>query len=519
MRKIIQNKIVIAIAFLSIGLLVGKFVFQKNNTSSNSEIHADHQHAGKAEAPTIWTCAMHPQIQQPEPGDCPICGMELVPLETEMDGSAGPHVLKMSEEAIRIADVHTTILAKGKGEMKLTLQGKIRKDETRLSAQTSHMIGRIEKLYVNFTGQEITKGQRIASVYSPELVTAQEELLEAKKYAHQNPALLKAARNKLKRWKLSELQIAAIETQGAVQTVVDILSDYSGVVTDLKVAIGDYTKDGQVFMEVVDLNRVWVVFDVYEKDVNWIKTGDEIEFTVQSVPGKTFNGKVTFVDPVLNTSTRAVEVRVEVANQSQLLKPGMFVTGNLEAKMEHGDILQIPKTAVLWTGKTAVVYVKDSAQTKPTFHYREIELGHAAGDFYVVENGLEPGEEIVTNGVFKIDAAAQLQGKQSMMNPGNEAVSEARQSYSVAHKNLQVSGNCSMCKNRIEKAAMGLSGVFTANWSAETKMLHLQCDSLKTNLQTIANAIAKAGHDTELKKADTTVYDDLPKCCRYSRED
>ena len=218
MNNLIQRKGPIVLVALCVGLMIGRFI----SPSQINERQHDDKAGNEPAVQQIWSCAMHIQIQQPDPGQCPICGMELIPLETGSDESGGAHVLQLSEGALRIAEVQTTILEKGKGERIIALQGKIRKDERRVSVQTSHIEGRIEKLFVNFTGQQISKGQRIASVYSPQLVTAQEELFEAKKYATQNPALLKAVRNKLKRWKLSEQQIAAIESQDSVQTKVDI---------------------------------------------------------------------------------------------------------------------------------------------------------------------------------------------------------------------------------------------------------------------------------------------------------
>jgi Cu(I)/Ag(I) efflux system membrane fusion protein len=166
------------------------------------------------------------------------------------------------------------------------------------------------------------------------------------------------------------------------------------------------------------------MFDTYESDIPWVKMGDEIQFTIKSLPGKTFTGKVTFIDPVINPKTRVAYVRTELNNPRNLLKPGMFVSGILKTMLPGGEnALVIPKSSILWTGKRAVVYVKDPDKYEPTFEYREIVLGEDAGNYYVVKEGLEEGEEIVTNGVFSIDAAAQLRGKSSMMSPKGGKVS------------------------------------------------------------------------------------------------
>jgi len=265
---------------------------------------------------------------------------------------------------------------------------------------------------------ELQKDKNWFPSIPPPLITAQEELFEAIKYQATNPALVESVRKKLKLWKLTDKQIAKMESSGKVQTELDILSDYSGIVTKRMVAVGDHVQEGNVLYEMVNLNRVWVIFDAYESDIPWIKLGDKITFSVPSIPGKTFTGKITFMDPVINPQTRVAYVRTELANPKQLLKPDMFSNGIIKTTLPNvKSALLIPKSAVLWTGKRAIVYVKDLDKEKPTFEYREIVLGEDAGSYYVVKEGLKEGEEIVTNGVFKIDAAAQLQGKPSMMNP------------------------------------------------------------------------------------------------------
>ena len=183
-------------------------------------------------------------------------------------------------------------------------------------------------------------------------------------------------------------------------------------------ALGDYVKEGNPLFEVIDLHKVWVMFDAYESDLPWIRKGDKINFTMQSLPGKTYSGKVSYIDPFIDPSTRVAQVRIEMNNPDLKFKPEMFANGVLESNIaEKSDALLIPKSSILWTGKRAVVYVKVPNRKNPSFLYRVIDLGPEAGNFYVVASGLMEGEEIATNGVFKIDASAQLAGKPSMMNP------------------------------------------------------------------------------------------------------
>src|SRR3546814_8308672 len=191
------------------------------------------------------------------------------------------------------------------------------------------------------------------------------------------------------------------------------------VVSKSNVAVGDHFSMGDILFEVVDLSHLWVRFDAYEQHVSWIEVGDQVEFTVASLPGKAFKARLTFIDPFIDSQTRVAKVRAEVSNSVRRLKPEMFVRGTIRAETGSaaGKYLLIPESAVLWTGKRSLVYVKKPGFEQPVFEYREVELGPLTGDHFVVKKGLSAGEEVVTNGTFSIDAAAQLSGKASMMNP------------------------------------------------------------------------------------------------------
>ena len=422
-NKIKENfKIFLAVlvAALVVGFAVGKLTNQHAAQSTNQQVaESAHDHAGES-AKQLWTCAMHPQIRMDKPGKCPICGMELIPLSSlgSTEEEADPNAIVMTDAAAKLAEVQTMFVKKGAPEKSLFLQGKVQADERNITELTSRFGGRIEKLFVSFTGQNVKKGEKLAIIYSPELVTAQRELLEAVSYKDSRPALYTAARGKLKLWDLSDKQISDIETLGKPQLYFDVLSPIAGTVMMRHVALGDYVKEGTALFQVIDLSHVWALFDAYESDLPWLKIGDQAEFTIPSLPGKTYKGKVTFIDPFINPTTRISKVRVELNNPKLEIKPEMFVNGTVQSKIAEGshDLL-IPKSAVLWTGKRSVVYVKMPNHKNPTFIYREIALGPEAGNFYIVSGGLMEGEEIAVNGVFKIDAAAQLQGLPSMMNP------------------------------------------------------------------------------------------------------
>lgn len=370
-----------------------------------------------SEGEEIWTCSMHPQIRQNEPGDCPICGMDLIPLSENT--SNDPLVLEMTEEAVKLANVQTTVIGKESnagGEKITRLSGKVQADERLASSQVAHVPGRIEKLFVTFTGEPVRKGQKLATLYSPELVTAQQELLEALRLQSTSPKLVESARNKLRYWKIGEETIATIEEKGEIQETFTVYADATGVVTNRRVSVGDYVRQGEALFDLMNLSRVWVLFDAYEEDLATISVGDRIEFTTPAVPNRTFSSRITFIDPVINPRTRVASLRTEVSNPNGLLKPEMLVYGNLQNKTKSGVVLTVPKSAVLWTGTRSVVYIKVQNTAIPSFRFREVELGERLGDQYVVQSGLEPGEEVVTYGNFAIDAAAQLNNQASMMN-------------------------------------------------------------------------------------------------------
>ena len=413
MKPINKSTKTIALITLVVGGLIGWLI----KPSENSTIKQSHDHTINELNHQTWTCSMHPQIRQNEPGACPICGMDLIPLEDEQ-GDLDPRAVSMSPTAMQLAQVRTLVVGKGDSHKSIRLTGKVQADERQLFTQTSHIPGRVEKLNVNFTGDYVNRGQVIALVYSPDLVTAQEELLEAAKIKDKQPSLFEAAKEKLKNWKLSDGQIEKIIFTKKIMNEFPILANASGYVTKKMVNLGDHLKEGQPFYEIANLSKVWVLFDVYESDMQWIKKGDAIDYTIQSVPGKTYTGKISYIDPAIDPKTRVAQARVEVSNSDLKLKPEMFATGQIKSNTDKdNESLTVPKTAVMWTGKRSVVYVMNKDANGVSFIMREVTLGPELGEEFVIESGLEAGEEIAVNGTFSIDAAAQLAGKPSMMNP------------------------------------------------------------------------------------------------------
>jgi len=417
MKTIIENKYVRYGLFILVGIFLGWIFF---HTPERTEQTLVHDHAAETGKPQIWTCSMHPQIKLGHPGKCPICAMELIPLVQSGSASDSDTIaIHFTKEAAALANVSTTIVTRQAPVKEVRLYGKVQVDERLQQSQVAHIGGRIEKLLVNFTGESVKKGQLLALIYSPDMITAQQELLEAAKSKETQPEIYEAASEKLRQWKLSEAQIAQIEQSGKAKTEFEVYANTSGIVTGKRVSTGDYVSQGTVLFDVANLSNVWVQFDAYESDLPFLKEGYTIQFTFQAIPGKDYSAKIRFIDPVIDPVNRVAKVRVEVNNAGGNLKPEMFANGLVKANLDaYKDKLVIPRSAVLWTGKRSIVYVKGPATAELSFSMREIGLGPMLGNSYVVLDGLKEGEEIVTEGTFSVDAAAQLEGKPSMMNQG-----------------------------------------------------------------------------------------------------
>ena len=414
-----KNILYIAIAII-VGLGAGWLIFGNSAgdaANKNMSEMSDDDHSGES-ADQMWTCSMHPQIMQPEAGDCPICGMDLIPAEAGAEGLAANEI-KMTENAMALANIQTTIVGDAEAsddDGMISLSGKIAANEENNAVQSSYFKGRIERLNVNYDGQQVNRGQLLATIYAPDLVAAQQELITAASLKTSQPALYKAVRNKLKNWKLSETQINSIEESGTVRENFPIYATVSGTVSEVMAAQGDYVNQGQPIMKLSNLNSVWAEFDAYENQIAQFKVGQKINIMTNAYPNMEFEGIISFIDPVLNNATRTVTVRATLQNRDDLFKPGMFVTGKVKGTTQTMEnTLSIPASAVLWTGERSLVYVKTNPN-EPVFEMREVTLGNRSGENYQVSAGLNNGDEIVANGTFTVDAAAQLQGKKSMMN-------------------------------------------------------------------------------------------------------
>jgi len=433
--------------------------------------------AEASEAPTTWTCSMHPQIRRNGPGKCPLCGMDLVPVTS---GSGGLRTLTVSPEARALMNIRTAPVEHKYVTAEVEMVGKVDYDETRLGYITAWIAGRLDRLYADYTGVEVKKGDHMVYIYSEELYSAQQELIQTVRYSparNGQPSrlstgginLAESAREKLRLLGLTEEQIKEIETRDKPSAHLTIYAPVGGIVIEKLRQEGDRVSRGDRIYTIADLNQVWVKLDAYESDLEWIRYGQPVTFTTEAYPGEKFEGRIAFIQPVLNDKTRTVKVRVNVQNPEGKLKPEMFVRGVVRSKIAAGgrvldpelagkwispmhpwivkdepgtcDVcgmplvraetlgfaaaepderskpLVIPVSAALVTGKRAIVYVEVPDAKQPTFEGREIVLGPKAGDYYIVRSGLAQGELVVYQGNFKIDSEIQIQAKPSMMTP------------------------------------------------------------------------------------------------------
>lgn len=426
--------ILITGAFL-IGLYFGNGKSDKPSQEKISATDTSDQKTEQSEKKILfWTCSMHPQIHQPQKGLCPICSMELIPVyadensnQDESESSKGD--LTLSDKAKKLAEVEVAPVIRKDVEREIKLVGKIKNDETRQRYITARVGGRIDQLYIDYTGKYVNKGDPMASIYSPELYSAQQELFQSKKAVdmlknsemsslkESSEATLHAVREKLRLMGLSKTQIEDIEKSKKIQDHITIDAPVSGVVVEKDVSEGMYVEIGDKIFSVADLSEVWAELNVYESDLAWLKKNQEVDLTAQAYPDEIFKGKVAFINPILDDMTRTVMARVVVPNKEGKLKPEMFVNANIKVKLESKEKpLVIPASAPLITGKRAIVYVQ-LPDSKGSYEGREIVLGDKAGDYYIVKEGLSEGELVVVKGNFKIDSAVQLLAKPSMMSP------------------------------------------------------------------------------------------------------
>lgn len=525
-----------------ISAIVLAFVLGLMLAGDKTEPGTQHSHGTEsvAEAQT-WTCSMHPNIQQPKPGKCPICGMDLIPVKASSGDERGGRHITLSENARKLATVEVAPVERKSVSREIRLVGKIEMDETRVSVIAARFPGRIEKLFVNYTGSTVGKNYPLVELYSPEILATQLEFTESLKAANSfsgdaAPELLLAAhqqfksvKDRLRLWGLTDQQLTEMERSKVAAENITLYSPIQGVVIEKQAIEGKYVSEGAPIYTIADLSEVWLNMAAYESDLLWLRTGQNVEFQTEAFPGKSFEGKIVFIDPVIDPKTRTATVRVNVKNSAGTLKPEMLAHAIVKSELKSGKVgkpLVIPASAPLITGKRAIVYVQDP-KNDGSYEGREITLGPRAGDYYVVESGLEEGERVVVKGNFKIDSAIQILGRTSMMNPENESRAASKKNVDLDKPSAEEIPDFSdipdsfkkqlddvyaayfeiqfaLSRDSFEESAKNATAFLRTLKKVDMKLLgensHIEWMKSLTELKTSASQISKSGDIEEARK-------------------
>ena len=400
-----------------------------------------------------WTCTMHPSVHAKDPGKCPICSMDLVPvMKRDADSGASPATREQAanspaekksgemegmpgmsggardvasetpsefrvpvERQQQIGVTYATVESKPLNHA-IRAVGRVAPDTQRLWRVVARAGGYVQELGVSAPGEVVKKGQVLMTLYSPELLTTQRELIDLLRMRDSTPkgphsaradaqSLIESAERRLRLWNITDEQVAKIEQTRHAEESLPILSKMDGIVQALPVTQGMTIAPGNPLVDVADLSVVWVWGEFYQDELPMLRIGQEITVTSSSYPGEEFKGKVTLVDPFIDDTKRTGRVRIDIQNPDLKLKPDMYVDLSLE--MDMGKSLVVPVSAVMPTGKRNIVFVdKGNGKLEP----RLLELGGKYGDVYAVTRGLKEGERVVASANFLIDAEAKVQG-------------------------------------------------------------------------------------------------------------
>jgi Cu(I)/Ag(I) efflux system membrane fusion protein len=432
--------------------------------------------SGDADSGTIYTCPMHPNIRQPTPGRCPICGMELVPASSAGGASLDEYAVHVEPAQRRLANIETAEVKSEPLSATLRTIGAIAIDESRQATIAAYVGGRLERLFADYTGVRINRGDHLAIIYSPQLFGAQAEYIEARRALDGTAGSIPAVRqaqellaantlHRLKEFGMTDEQLRQLELEGEPQSRLTIYAPQGGTVVEKLAIEGNYVEAGDPIYRIAELSTVWLMLKLFPEDADMVRFGQRVEATVQSLSGQTLVGRVAFVDPTVDPDNRTVNVRVELNNQEGRLRPGDYAEARIQLPIgpkgevfdadlagkwispmhpqivrdepgqcpicgmdlvptsEYGyattavpqpESIYVPRSAVLLAGGSSVVYV----ETEPgRFEIRPIKIGPILEDKIIILEGLNPGEQVATSGNFLIDSQMQLAGKPSLIDP------------------------------------------------------------------------------------------------------
>ncbi len=390
--------------YIFISLFALAFIF---SSCSKSEENKKDQHSLEKRK-EYYTCPMHPEIKSDKPGACPICNMDLIKkvadeIEKPANDQEMSSIVTLNSKKQMLANISTIIVKKENLQEQVTVYSYLDFAENNRKTISARFNGRIEKLYVDKTGDNIKKGQPLFEIYSPDLVQAQNEYLIALNNPLNNGSLVKASKKKLEIFGLTSDQIQSLEKTREINLTVKYFSPVSGTVIEKKVQEGMYVSEGTVIYDVAELSTLWNIAEVNENNLSNIKVGSPVKLHLRAYPGEEFNGRITFIYPVVNTQSRTVKVRSELSSYGGKLKPQMYGE-TVFSKVGGGGIL-VPADAVIIAGKRSVVWVKTR---DGMFESHNVVLGNRFGDKYQILSGLNEDDEIAVTGGFLIDSESQL---------------------------------------------------------------------------------------------------------------
>ncbi len=395
-----------------------------------------------------YTCSMHPSVHQNEPGKCPICGMDLVPVMKRAETGNGrkgekadspippladspTHVFSVPVERQQQIGVTYALVERGPLQHTIRAVGMVEPDSTRRWSFVARVAGYIEKLFVTSPGEIVEKDVPLLSIYSPDLLTTERELVSlfkmrdtarAKEARETAQRLIDAARSRLEQWNVTPDQIAELEKSRRPSEFLILRSPFRGIVEQVSAQQGASVKPGDRLVDVADLSVVWVWAEFYENELRMLEQGQTLALTTSSYSGESFEGKIAVINPFIDPAKRTAKVRIEIPNPELKLRPGMFV--NAELAMAMGEGLTIPVSAVMPTGRRNIVFVdKGDGKLEP----RLVELGAKYGESYEVQAGLAEGERVVSSANFLIDAEAKVQGALKSFDSPSPAQPEVKQ--------------------------------------------------------------------------------------------
>jgi Cu(I)/Ag(I) efflux system membrane fusion protein len=416
MKKLFVFLLVVAAA-------AGGWFFGRHDANGSTADHATHSGAhaqGDARKVLYYQSPMHPWIKSDKPGNCTICGMKLVPVfEGENGVKVADNIVHLSSNSVSVLNVATTTVTERPIKRTIRAAGIVEDDDTRHRIISAYVAGRIDELYVNYVGAEVTEGSPLAKFYSPDLLAAEREyvtLLPGKSAAHAvapeaHHPMLKAAATRLKRLGLTDAQIAALPQKDPDAQNSDIVAPMTGTIVKRAVYPGQYVMEGAPLFELADFSKMWFQANVYERDLPWIRTGQVVRVTAPALPGRVFGGRVVFINPTLDETTRSAIVRIELDNplveldgqKKRLLYHRLYADAQFE--METEPVLSVDRDAVLNPGGKPLVYVDVGGGG---YEQRPVKLGRRGDDAWEILEGLQKDDKVVAQGSLMIDSQAQI---------------------------------------------------------------------------------------------------------------